>query len=233
MYPKRGTYQFFRCWVETGSPSSSATSYSGRSGIPAQPVTGPAIGSGSGPRPKFRAYVAAHSVAWRPGVTRRRHPRNQSVHLWSSDPAHYPVLTAADRRRLAFGSQDKKNRTRANQDAAWEDLAGVEILTRTATTQDGRRGWLIVPEAAAAIQGPAQPENLTCATGEQRSRKSLRHNNRTPSPPRPRLRQEEGGGRRRSALLPKGSPARRRHSLSLSKTGFTAEHRTTAKERVL
>ena len=116
--------------------------------------------------PKFRAYVAAHSVAWRPGVTRRRHPRNQSVHLWSSDPAHYPVLTAADRRRLAFGSQDKKNRTRANQDAAWEDLAGVEILTRTATTQDGRRGWLIVPEAAAAIQGPAQPENLTCTTGE-------------------------------------------------------------------
>ena len=58
--------------------------------------------------PKFRAYVAAHSIAWRPGVTRRRHPRNRSVHLWSSNPAHYPVLTAADRRRLAFGSEDKK-----------------------------------------------------------------------------------------------------------------------------
>ena len=28
--------------------------------------------------PKFRAYIAAHSVAWRPGVTRRRHPRNRS-----------------------------------------------------------------------------------------------------------------------------------------------------------
>ena len=100
----------------------------------------------------------------------------------------------AGRWRLAFGSGDKKNRTRANQDAAWEDLAGVEILTRTATTQDGRRGWLIVPEAAAAaIRGPTQPENLTYATGERHSRKSLQHNNRTPSPPRPRLRQEEGG----------------------------------------
>ena len=117
--------------------------------------------------PKFRAYIAVHSVAWRPGVTRRRHPRNRSVHLWSSDPAHYPVLTAEARRRLAFGAGDKKNRTRANQDAAWEDLAGVEILTRTATTQDGRPGWLIVPEAAAAaIRGPTQPENLTYATGE-------------------------------------------------------------------
>ena len=43
--------------------------------------------------PKFRAYIAAHSVAWRPGITRRRHPRNRSVHLWSANPAHYPVLT--------------------------------------------------------------------------------------------------------------------------------------------
>ena len=81
--------------------------------------------------PQFRAYIAAHSVAWRPGVTRRRHPRNRDVHLWSSDPANYPVLTTADRRRLAFGAQDKGNRTRADQDAAWEDLAGVEIFTGT------------------------------------------------------------------------------------------------------
>ena len=133
--------------------------------------------------PKFRAYIAAHSVAWRPGVTRRRHPRNRSVHLWSSDPAHYPVLTAEARRRLAFGSEDKKNRTRADQDAAWEDLAGVEILTRTATTQDGRRGWLIVPEAAAAaIRAPTQPENLTYATGES----ECSSNHRSPRPRRSR-----------------------------------------------
>ena len=112
------------------------------------------LGVTSGPR--FRAYIAAHSVAWRPGVTRRPHPRNRDFHLWSADPANYLVLTKADRRRLAFGIHDKRNRTRANQDAAWENLPGVKILSRTATTPDGQRGWLIVPSAAAeAIRKPA------------------------------------------------------------------------------
>ena len=31
------------------------------------------------------------------------------------------------------------------------DLPGVEIVTRTATTQDGKRGWLIVPRDAARL----------------------------------------------------------------------------------
>ena len=164
--------------------------------------------------PKFLAYVAAHSIAWRPGVTRRRHPRNRSVHLWSSDPAHYPVLTAEARRRLAFGSGDKKNRTRANQDAAWEDLAGVEILTRTATTQDGRRGWLIVPEAAAAaIRGPAQPENDVRVS---------RYGTTTGSHLQPDPDSDRGreGRRCRPAPLPRGSRGRCRHSLSSVKDGF-------------
>ena len=104
--------------------------------------------------PKFRAYIAVHSVAWRPGITRRPHPRNLRFHVWTSDPTRYPILTREDRRRLAFGAGDKKNRTRANQDAAWEDLPGVEILTRKSSTPDGGRGWLVVPEAAAvAIRG--------------------------------------------------------------------------------
>ena len=107
--------------------------------------------------PKFRAYIAAHSVAWRPGVTRRRHPRNRGVHLWSANSAHYPILTAQDRRRLAFGVGDTRNRTRADQDAAWEDLPGVEILTRSAITPDGRRGWLIVPEEAAEAIRKGEP----------------------------------------------------------------------------
>lgn len=100
--------------------------------------------------PKFRAYIAAHSVAWRPGITRRPHPRNRRFHMWSSNPANYTLLTREDRRRLAFGVHDKRDRTRANQDAAWEDLPGVEIVTRKVSTPDGRRGWLVVPEAAAA-----------------------------------------------------------------------------------
>ena len=141
--------------------------------------------------PKFRAYIAAHSVAWRPGVTRRRHPRNRSVHLWSSDPAHYPILTAEARRRLAFGSGDKKNRTRANQDAAWEDLAGVEILTRT------------------AIRRPAQPENGIRASHCSTTTLSHLH-------PDPDSDSRREGKRRRAAALPRGSRARRRHSLFLS-----------------
>lgn len=100
--------------------------------------------------PMFRAYIAAHSVAWRPGVTRRPHPRNPDFHVWSADPANYLVLTRADRRRLAFGSHDKRNRTHAQQDAAWENLPGIEVVTRKASTPDGGRGWLVVPSSAAA-----------------------------------------------------------------------------------
>ena len=100
--------------------------------------------------PRFRAYIAAHSVAWRPGVTRFPHPRNRGVKLWAGDRDRYPILTAADRRRLAFGADDRKHRTRAEQAAPWEDLPGVEIVTRSASTPDGRRGWVIVPDAAAA-----------------------------------------------------------------------------------
>lgn len=91
--------------------------------------------------PRFRAYIAAHSVAWRPGVTRRHHPRNRGVHLWSSDPANYPVLTAEDRDRLAFGNVDRgRKEGRSKADGYWEDLPGVEILTRKASTPDGGRG---------------------------------------------------------------------------------------------
>ena len=77
--------------------------------------------------PQFRAYIAAHSVAWKPGITRRPHLRNRRFHMWSSDPANYTLLTRKDRRRLAFGVADTKHRTRAEEDAAWDDLPGVEI----------------------------------------------------------------------------------------------------------
>ena len=99
--------------------------------------------------PRFRAAIAAHSVAWLPGRTRVPHPRNRAFWLPSGDPGKYPVLTRADRRRLAYGSADRSHRTQSEQDAAWERLPGCRILTRTATTPDGTRGWLIVPEDAA------------------------------------------------------------------------------------
>ena len=109
--------------------------------------------------PRFRAYIAAHSVAWRPGVTRRRHPHNRGVHLWSSDPTNYPVLAAQDRDRLAFGDGNRgRKEGRRKADTHWEDLPGVEILTRTATTPDGRRGWLVVPAAAAEAIRMREPQ---------------------------------------------------------------------------
>ena len=111
-------------------------------------------GLGVDSAPRFRAYIAAHSVAWFPGKTRIPHPRNRRLKLWSGDPGKYPILTAEDRRRLAFGEGDRSHRTRAEQEAPWTDLPGVEIVTRTATTQDGKRGWLIVPrDAARRIKG--------------------------------------------------------------------------------
>ena len=97
--------------------------------------------------------AARRATAWRPGVTRRPHPRNRRFHLWSADPTNYPVLMAEDRDRLAFGLADTvRSRTRTHKDKPWEDLPGIEILTRKATTPDGGRGWLVVPdEAASAI----------------------------------------------------------------------------------
>ena len=76
--------------------------------------------------------------------------------MWSADIDRYPVLTRADRRRLAFGEDDAGNRTRGGPrgiDTAWEALPGCRILTRSASTPDGRRGWVIVPDAAATAIG--------------------------------------------------------------------------------
>ena len=75
-------------------------------------------------------------------------PRDQPARAGPSRGALGAAVPSVHR-----GAKDKRNRTGADQDAAWEDLAGVEILTRTATTPDGSRGWLIVPaEAAAALR---------------------------------------------------------------------------------
>ena len=99
--------------------------------------------------PKFRAYNRCSQRGVAPRCHPPTSPRNPRFHLWSSATADYPILTREDRRRLAFGAKDKRDRTRANQDAPWEDLPGVEILTRKASTADGRRGWLVVPDEAA------------------------------------------------------------------------------------
>lgn len=76
--------------------------------------------------------------------------------LWSGDPEDYPVLTAEDRRRLAFGEGDKGNRTRAvtapagnsklakgsqggRRLRAKDDALAAAILAVAAGTRPGRR----------------------------------------------------------------------------------------------
>ena len=108
--------------------------------------------------PRFRALIAGRSVVWVPGSTRRPVP-GSPLWGWSRDAADYPILTAEDRRRLAFGEDDKGHRTRAQQDAAWENLPGVVIAERAAVLPDGRIGWRIVPaESVKDPSGEDDPE---------------------------------------------------------------------------
>ena len=105
------------------------------------------LGVVSGPR--YRAYLAVEAANWIPGRTRVRYPRSHRIG-WAANSARYPVFTLADRRALAFGPTDGKNRTRAEVDGAFEALPGAEILEREAVDpQTGAKGWRIVPEAAA------------------------------------------------------------------------------------
>lgn len=99
--------------------------------------------------PRYRAYIAALTVAWEPGVTRV--PLADSDQwAWSGDIEAYPILTQEDRRRLAFGMTDRGNRNKAAIDAAFEDLPGVVVLDRQAVDRKtGAIGWRVVPEAAA------------------------------------------------------------------------------------
>lgn len=107
--------------------------------------------------PRWRAALAAPSVAWIPGVTRVPAPRAGGRFVWSRNRDAYPVLTFEDRRRLAFGldDRDRRNRTRAEMDAAWRNLPGLRVVDRQAIDRNtGETGWLILPcDAADAIAG--------------------------------------------------------------------------------
>ena len=98
---------------------------------------------------RWRAYIAAHSVAWRPGSTRVPHPHSGKF-VWTRDRAAYPVLTLADRRRFAFGAGDRKHRAHAAVDAAFRELPGLAVVSeREVHPGTGEVGWLVLPEAAA------------------------------------------------------------------------------------
>lgn len=99
-----------------------------------------------GPAPPWRATIAAHSIIWRPGVTRLPVPGRRGRWGWAQDPAAYPVVTREDRRRLAFGAHDAKHRTRTSIDDAWRRIPGLAIETeRAVDPRTGAVGWRFVP----------------------------------------------------------------------------------------
>ena len=95
--------------------------------------------------PKWRAYIAARTLMWRPGKTRRPVPgTNRRRYGWSADPADYPVVPAEDLRRMAFGDGDIGHRTRAAVLAPWESLPDVQIEPAT-DPRTGVRGYRLRP----------------------------------------------------------------------------------------
>ena len=95
--------------------------------------------------PTWRAYIGAHSLLWTPGKTRVVVPDSGGRWSWARDRNAYPVLTAAERRALAFGPADKKDRTRAAQDAPWDGLPGVVIEQAAIDAKTLVEGWRILP----------------------------------------------------------------------------------------
>ena len=96
-------------------------------------------------------------------------PLGQPAHRGQriGDARRYPVFSARDRRRIAFGPDNPANRKPGRVDAAWRksaDAAGVVILDTEAVDRDGKRGWIVVPAAAAKailkgenVGGPTVP----------------------------------------------------------------------------
>ena len=125
--------------------------------LPAGSAVGPLIDRGelraAGRRsaPQYRMLIGVSTIAWIPGLTRIPVPGIGGI--WSGDASHYPVLTAGDRRRISVGEADtphnRHNRSQSRVDQAILKTAGIEVLDLQAVDKHGRRGWRILPAAAA------------------------------------------------------------------------------------
>ena len=93
--------------------------------------------------PRWRAYIAALSLAWRPGKTRVPAGR-RGFRIWSRKVENYPLLTLEDRSQLAFGDDSAGHRTKDKINAAWRDLPGLVTL-EDEEHPDGNKGFRIVP----------------------------------------------------------------------------------------
>ena len=156
-----GYWRPFRPWRDPGSDAALGDLLKIELWLPpgsvsGPPIDGPALASlGVDSAPRQRAYIGAHSVAWIPGRTQRPVPGKGGRWGWSRDPQDYRALTAEDRRRIAFGADDAKNRTRREVDKPFEALPGVEVVSREHVEREtGRGGWLVLPsDAADAVSG--------------------------------------------------------------------------------
>ena len=105
---------------------------------------------------RWRAYIAAHCVAWIPGTTRApvvRGRRRVGGYTWARDVSAYPVLTLDDMRRLAFGN-DRHTRERSKVREAFRDLPGLVVLDEHSVDErTGEVGFRVVPDAAAEAVG--------------------------------------------------------------------------------
>ena len=101
--------------------------------------------------PGYRAMIAGHSLTWKPGRTRRPHSKSGRFG-WSASPDDYPIVTADDRRRLAFGDKDGKHRTRTEVDAPWDGIPGLTVWQKDAVDRDAAtNGWRLIPDKAVEI----------------------------------------------------------------------------------
>lgn len=96
----------------------------------------------------YRAAIAAPTLAWIPGRTRR--PAKGGRWYWSADPDDYTVIGPDDRKRIVHGpARPGSRRTLADADDAFRRAPGVRVVDEHARAPDGSRGWLVLPEAAA------------------------------------------------------------------------------------
>lgn len=113
--------------------------------------------------PAYFSYLAARSLIWLPGKTRRKGaPPRGSRWGWSSNPTDYPVLTYNDLRRFAFGEGDRKHRNRAEVIKPWRSLPDVAFIPDAVDRMTRVRGWRLIPtEAMEAIQRATGKDNPT------------------------------------------------------------------------
>ena len=113
--------------------------------------------------PRYRAYLAVHSLNWQKGLTRVPVDKTRGQWRWAMDANKYPVLLLDERRRLAFGESDRKHRTTAEIDAAFENLPGLIVTDKQAKdARNGVIGWRVIP---AEVVDPTGEKSYT--TGEK------------------------------------------------------------------